>query len=238
MNYNLDARKKSKATNGEKRSTSYFASDGESELLRDNFERLLQQYKGTQNFHGFTKNVAYNKSEAKRFIISWKVELFELDGEKFVRCEVVGQSFLYHQIRKMIGLALAVVRGIAPAESLSIALNSKRKFNVPLAPETSLLLEECIFDSYNKKFKKSHAKLTREEFMLDVDSFRKNVIQKNMIAGGEFQEGMLNWLKGLTDELHEFSSWKEWSENDTPPVRESKDGFKTKSQGKRIVFED
>ncbi|PKI55168.1 hypothetical protein CRG98_024459 [Punica granatum] len=38
-------------------------------------------------------------------------------GIEFVKCEVVGQSFMLHQIRKMMGLAVAIMRNCAP-ESL------------------------------------------------------------------------------------------------------------------------
>ena len=47
-----------------------------------------------------------------RYIISFDCsEPFTVDGVDFVRCVVVGQSFMLHQIRKLIGMMLGVVRG-------------------------------------------------------------------------------------------------------------------------------
>lgn len=37
-------------------------------------------------------------------------------GVEFVTITVHGQSFMLHQIRKMVGLTMAVVRGYAPQE--------------------------------------------------------------------------------------------------------------------------
>lgn len=49
-----------------------------------------------------------------------------VQGQPWVRLSVVGQSFMLHQIRKMVGLAVAVFRGAAPEDAISMALKADR----------------------------------------------------------------------------------------------------------------
>ena len=49
-----------------------------------------------------------------------------VQGQPWVRMCVVGQSFMLHQIRKMVGLAVAVFRGAAPEDAISMALQADR----------------------------------------------------------------------------------------------------------------
>ena len=70
---------------------------------------------------------------------------FELGGRRWARLVVVGQSFMLHQIRKMVGMAAAVMRGAAPEACLRAALDPDRDFNVPMAPELGLFLVGVLF---------------------------------------------------------------------------------------------
>lgn len=69
-----------------------------------------------------------------------------------MRLVVLGQSFMMHQIRKMVGAAVAVLRGAAPPNSIRAALTSSAPMATPLAPELGLFLDECVFDSYNARW--------------------------------------------------------------------------------------
>lgn len=93
------------------------------EKERERFSRILKNYVGTHNFHNFTTRTKAEDPSAWRFIISFEAEtVVTVEGIDFIKCEVVGQSFMLHQIRKMIGLAVAIMRNCAPESLLEKAL--------------------------------------------------------------------------------------------------------------------
>ncbi|CAI8054457.1 tRNA pseudouridine synthase A [Geodia barretti] len=59
---------------------------------------------------------------------------------EFMTLKVKGQSFMIHQIRKMVGLVIAIVRGFAPETTLVEAFQNG-KVDIPRAPALGLLLE-------------------------------------------------------------------------------------------------
>jgi hypothetical protein len=74
-----------------------------------------------------------------------------LDGLEWVRLRVCGQSFMLHQIRKMVGMAIAVVRTSAdPRVAVPRSLGRERHM-VPRAPGTGLFLRQVNYDAYNRR---------------------------------------------------------------------------------------
>ncbi|KAK1400372.1 tRNA pseudouridine synthase A [Heracleum sosnowskyi] len=74
--------------------------------VKERFNRILKCYEGTHNFHNFTTRIKAEDPSSQRFIVSFSAnETVIVDGIEFVKCEVVGQSFMLHQIRKLIGFA-------------------------------------------------------------------------------------------------------------------------------------
>ncbi|KAG6554487.1 hypothetical protein Mapa_003865 [Marchantia paleacea] len=85
--------------------------------------RVLGRFVGSHSYHNFTPRTKATDPSSLRYIISFEAEsTFVVDGVEFVRCSVVGQSFMLHQIRRMVGLAVAVMRGCAPESILETAL--------------------------------------------------------------------------------------------------------------------
>lgn len=87
---------------------------------------ILSQYKGTHNFHNFTVRTSHAAPDVKRYILSFVCEgVADIGGEPWVKLVVVGQSFMLHQIRKMVGMAVLAFKGLTPPEHLKLALETR-----------------------------------------------------------------------------------------------------------------
>ncbi|KAF8765422.1 hypothetical protein HU200_008567 [Digitaria exilis] len=168
--------------------------------LKERFSRIRKYYVGTHNFHNFTTRTKAEDPAAKRFIISFTANrVVSLDGIDFVRCEVVGQSFMLHQIRKMIGLAVAVMRNCAPESIYDVAFRRDVRLNVPTAPEVGLYLDECMFTSYNKKWKDSHEAVSMEPYCEQAEEFKVKYIFPHIAAMEQKEGAVALWLHSLNN---------------------------------------
>lgn len=114
-----------------------------------------------------------------------------LQGQIWVRLEIIGQSFMLHQIRKMVGLAVALYRNAAPAYVLPAALSPANNVHVPLAPEGGLYLERCIFDAYNARWSEQHGgPLDVEQYAEQTAAFK--VSCASMVCSRHFLVSMGN----------------------------------------------
>lgn len=65
---------------------------------------IVEAYKGRHNFHNFTIGKSFKEAYCHRYILEASMsEPFYVDGMEWVRVLFHGQSFMLHQIRKMIG---------------------------------------------------------------------------------------------------------------------------------------
>ncbi|KAL5207832.1 hypothetical protein ABZP36_032267 [Zizania latifolia] len=181
-------------SNGEEMPSAFSYTD----KVKERFNRILKYYVGTHNFHNFTTRTKAEDPAAKRYIISFSADrVVALDGIDFIRCEVIGQSFMLHQIRKMVGLAVAVMRNCAPESIYDVAFRKDVNLNVPTAPEVGLYLDECMFTSYNKKWKDSHEAVSMEPYSEEAEEFKIKYIFPH-IAAMEHKEGAVAlWLHSL-----------------------------------------
>lgn len=95
---------------------------------------ILSLYRGQTNFHNYTEKKLFFDRSSERFIdfIQCSEPFIENDIE-FTRITVKGSSFMLHQIRKMVGFSLAVIRGVVDDDMLQRSL-TKEVFHTPTAP--------------------------------------------------------------------------------------------------------
>ena len=180
------------------------------EGVRARVNKILGNYCGTHNFHNYTIRVDPNDASAMRYIISFECgEPFVIDGVEFVRTTVVGQSFMLHQIRKLIGTMIGVMRGYWTEEDQIFALKTKESCNTPMAPELGLFLCECIYHAYNNRYAESHEPLSLDDHSDAVDAFKTQHIYPHMSATEKSENTMETWVRMLP--LRQIRNSYEWA---------------------------
>ena len=180
------------------------------EAVRARVNKILGNYCGTHNFHNYTIRVDPNDASAMRYIISFECgEPFVIDGVEFVRTTVVGQSFMLHQIRKLIGTMIGVMRGYWTEEDQIFALKTKESCNTPMAPELGLFLCECIYHAYNNRYAESHEPLSLDDYSDAVDAFKTQHIYPHMSATEKSENTMETWVRMLP--LRQIRNSYEWA---------------------------
>jgi tRNA pseudouridine(38-40) synthase len=192
-------------------------------------QEALQVYEGTHAFHNFSRGVKSNEARAARYIERFHVEepIVFPNGVEWIPTQVLGQSFLLNQIRKMVCMAMDVARGVVPLTNVSRALERQSDVRINVAPAQGLFLEMSYYGGYNRR------KLTSHNDLEDLDwadesteayqrwnDFRHNRIMQH-IAEEEDSDG--NFVKYLFQQEYVFEASKQY-QSSTDRLPNEKEG--------------
>ncbi|KAE8163074.1 pseudouridine synthase [Aspergillus tamarii] len=141
-------------------------------------QEALDKYIGTKNFYNYTIQKLYKDPSAKRHIKSFKVDPnpIIINGTEWLSLKVHGQSFMMHQIRKMVAMATLMVRcGCDPKRIVDSY--GPTKIPIPKAPGLGLLLERPIFNGYSKKAEELGKKpIDFQQYATEMNEFKQREI--------------------------------------------------------------
>jgi tRNA pseudouridine38-40 synthase len=150
-----------------------------SNFRRKRVQEALDCYIGTRNFHNYTIQKTFSDPSAKRVIRSFKVgpDPIIINDTEWLSLKVHGQSFMMHQIRKMVAMAALVVRCGTSKEIIHESYGPAN-ISIPKAPGLGLLLERPVFDSYNERAVREYSreKLDFDKFQKEIDEFKQREI--------------------------------------------------------------
>ena len=148
----------------------------------------LLLYEGTRNYHNYTVQKSFSDPSAKRVIKSFVVNPnpILINGTEWLSLKVHGQSFMMHQIRKMVGMAALMVRCGCDLKRI-VQSYGPEKISIPKAPSLGLLLERPVFDSYNKRAKGDLGKdpIDFDKFKKEMEEFKQREIYERMYRDEE-----------------------------------------------------
>ncbi|KAL5882789.1 tRNA pseudouridine synthase 1 [Pyricularia oryzae] len=167
-------------------------------------QAALDKYVGTHNFHNYTILKKFTDSSAKRHIKSFKVnpEPIQIGETEWVSLKVHGQSFMMHQIRKMVAMAVLTVRCGVPLDRITQSYEAKR-ISIPKAPGLGLLLERPVFENYSYRAVQTLGKepLNFDKYEDEIEAFKRAHIYQRMWDVEE-QENIFHTFFNQIDNFH------------------------------------
>lgn len=163
-------------------------------------DEILSAYLGTHRFHNFTVKMSYKEPQTERYIMSFTCSApYLMEDVPWVTLTVRGQSFVLHQIRKMVAVAIAVVRDGQSGEIIKALFLPPKQENVTMAPSEGLCLSSLDFDRYNAKIatekESSCEEISFDKERIPVDSFRSSVILPHLAALDKSRSLFKHWLE-------------------------------------------
>jgi tRNA pseudouridine38-40 synthase len=161
----------------------------------ERIQAALSVYVGTRNYHNYTIQKTFKDPSVKRHIKSFVVNPKPIligdgpDEEKseWLSLKVHGQSFMMHQIRKMVGMVTLLVRSGANIRPTMLDSFTEARYSIPKVPGLGLLLERPVFDTYNNLTAPKHGreKLIFSKYDKELEAFKETEIYQRIFREEE-----------------------------------------------------
>ena len=159
----------------------------------------LSRFVGSHRFHNYTIDKTIRDPSAARVIKSFNVgdAPILIGNTEWLSLKVHGQSFMMHQIRKMVSMAALLVRCGCHEGRIQDTYETDR-LSIPKAPSLGLLLERPVFDEYNKKLEEfGRAKIDFKRYEKELEAFKQREIYERIFREEERDNSFLVFFAGL-----------------------------------------
>lgn len=180
--------------------------DLSSRIKLENFEllkNLLKKYEGTKKYHNFT--ISSNIKGTQRFIKNMTIsDPYVVDDIEYIKVTLHGNSFLLHQIRKMIGFVLTIIKFARERiDDIFERAFMDERINIPKAPSEFLLLDQPVFTFYNNN---------PQYEKIEIDEEEKNKVKNKFVYPEIYRQENLeifkNWFDVFVNHFYEFEYLK------------------------------
>ena len=165
----------------------------------DRVRSTLSRFVGSHRFHNYTILKDFKDPSAMRVMKSFVVENEPviIGGTEWLSLKVHGQSFMMHQIRKMVSAVALIVRCGCHEGRIQDTYLADR-LSIPKAPSLGLLLERPVFDAYNEKLVEfGRERIEFESYVERIREFKQREIYERIFRDEERDGVFLQFFAGL-----------------------------------------
>lgn len=192
----------------------------DTEILK-RLDTILRRYEGSHFFHNYTVgkvHVIPPLDTTRRYMRSVRCDLVPFilrtsEGvaeSRWARIRIRGQSFMLHQIRKMVSMAVLIYIGKVPEDAIERSFSETCLNNIPPAPSTGLYLDYVDFSNYNRRQKRHLRPVTHTDVEEVREKFKNEFIFPSIARRNETREDMRKFF-AVVDQY--ASSWTQMVEN-------------------------
>ncbi len=159
----------------------------------------LSRYTGTHRFHNYTIEKTFKDASATRVIKAFNVDdhPIVINDTEWLSLKVWGQSFMMHQIRKMVSMVALLVRCGGHEGRIQESYMADR-LSIPKAPSLGLLLEYPVFEVYNEKLEGfGYNKIDFGKYEKEMDEFKQREIYERIFREEEADHIFHSFFTGL-----------------------------------------
>lgn len=190
------------------------------EAQREELHQLFKTtFAGTKKYHNYTRDMRPHQNASQRFMIELRAndymyvnqDTFEVTDAsdpralEFVHFYLKGQSFLYNQIRKMVGSMIQSFHGNMDKQHFLANTFTENGVNVALAPGDGLMLERVAYDRYNEfnTAKKQDVMIQLVQQTEEIEQYRRKLVSH--IAQRELKDrAFLSWVSWFDDNCEQY----------------------------------
>ena len=142
-------------------------------------KEICKGFLGTKKFHNYTRKVGFSNMSSQRHIIEMNCDdIIDFGVFQAIKFKIIGQSFLYNQIRKMIGMIIDCMRNKKDMDYFNNSFLSN-KYEIPKAPGEGLYLRSIDYSKYNdRKLNKKNNIFLTDDDEKEMEAFREQLVQK------------------------------------------------------------
>ena len=159
----------------------------------------LTRYNGTHPFHHYTIGKTFRDPSAHRVIKTFTIDPqpIIMNGTEWLSLKVWGQSFMMHQIRKMVSMVALLVRCGCHEGRIQDSYMSDRLI-IPKAPSLGLLLENPVFEIYNEKLEGfGYNRIDFGRYEKEMEEFKQREIYERIFREEEKDHIYHSFFTGL-----------------------------------------